>query len=55
MIELRIDKKNVIYLIKRTVPVEISKTITIPKATEIEDDDEMTFLCCIDDNKRDEQ
>jgi len=52
-----IDKKrNVIYLIKRTVPVEISKAITIPKAIGTNDDDEeVTFLCCIDDNKRDEQ
>ncbi len=51
-----IDKKrNVIYLIKRTVPVEISNAITIPKAIGTNDDEEMIFLCCIDDNKRDEQ
>jgi hypothetical protein len=48
----------VIYLIRRMVPVEISKAITIPKAAGINDDeDDVTFLCCIDDNdnKRDEQ
>jgi hypothetical protein len=33
------------------VPVEISKAIMIPKATGIDDDEELTFLCCIDDNK----
>ncbi len=37
------------------VPVEISKAIMIPKATGIDDDEELTFLCCIDDNKWDEQ
>jgi hypothetical protein len=43
-------------LIKRKVAVEISKTITIPKTIDIDNDDEdATFLCCIDDNKRDEQ
>jgi len=33
------------------VPVEISKAIMITKATGIDVDEELTFLCCIDDNK----
>jgi hypothetical protein len=40
------------------VPVEIRRTIIIPKVIDIDNkDEEATFLCCIDDddNKRDAQ
>jgi hypothetical protein len=54
-----VENRIVIYLMKRMAPVEISKAIRIPSAigTDVEEEEEeVTFLCCIDDkNKRDEQ